>query len=173
MRFFTFAVLAFVVFVVQAEPLYFPDWKQCYYVWAKDVMGTSNETLCTKGDLVTCYSIYLAARGIPHNPRSINAWLTKNDYYSGYSMLVKMTDKLNVTTYIGYYKDLRYEQVRNFIDQKNCVIAYINACNNKHYILLTGYDNVSWTYYARDPTGCFGENDKVHAGYIERYDLWK
>ena len=35
-------------FVIDADPYYFPDWKQCYYAWKNYPIGKSNETLSAK-----------------------------------------------------------------------------------------------------------------------------
>jgi hypothetical protein len=66
----------------------YPMFKQCDPRWAKEQLGTSNNTICTAGCLISSASMALAGTGHKFNPSTLNKWLKSNEGYINGDLLV-------------------------------------------------------------------------------------
>lgn len=69
--------LLFVCTICRNYPLY----KQCDPKWANDQLGTSSNTICKAGCLMSSASMALAGTGHSYNPQTLNHWLKANGGY--------------------------------------------------------------------------------------------
>jgi hypothetical protein len=62
----------------------YPLYKQCDNAWKNEQLGTSSNTICSAGCLMSSASMALAGTGHNFNPSTLNAWLkTHGGYVSG------------------------------------------------------------------------------------------
>lgn len=59
----------------------YPMFKQCDPKWGSERLGTSSNTICSAGCLMSSVSMALAGTGHDYNPSTLNAWLTNNGGY--------------------------------------------------------------------------------------------
>ena len=96
-----FAKIFALASIVAASTAY-PLFSQCGQVWSNDIMGSSGQTICRKGCLMTSVAMVLndcnrAINGQTANPRSLNSWLGANGGYSGASLIWGTVNKLGLT----------------------------------------------------------------------------
>jgi hypothetical protein len=86
MRTIAFALAALVLGAAATRPFVFPAYQQCDPKWGKTTIGTTNDTICAGGGLLTTIASAMAASGVmdngaPTTPATLNAWLTKSGGY--------------------------------------------------------------------------------------------
>lgn len=59
----------------------YPQYSQCDPKWKDEKLGTSPNTICQVGALVSAAAIGLSGIGINQNPSTLNAWLKNNKGY--------------------------------------------------------------------------------------------
>lgn len=59
----------------------YPHYNQCDPKWKDEKLGTSTNTICQVGALVSAASIGLSGIGINQNPSTLNKWLMSNKGY--------------------------------------------------------------------------------------------
>ena len=73
--------ITFVLFVL-AQTRTYPMFKQCDSAWKNDQLGTSSNTICSAGCLMSSASMGLAGTVKPDiTPAMLNKWLTQNGGY--------------------------------------------------------------------------------------------
>jgi hypothetical protein len=76
----------------------YPMYKQCDSRWANDQLGTSSNTICKAGCLMSSASMALAGTGHSYDPKSLNSWLKSNGgYVSGDLFVWGAINKLGLT----------------------------------------------------------------------------
>lgn len=76
----------------------YPMFKQCDPQWAKDQLGTSSNTICSAGCLMSSAAMALNGTGHGFNPRILNQWLTANGgYVSGDLFVWASINDLGIT----------------------------------------------------------------------------
>ena len=168
-------VIVSLFFVVDADPYYFPDWKQCYYAWKNYPIGKSNETLCSKGDTTTSLVIWMASHGFEGNPCALNTWLNNNNGYQGSNILWSRAADAWTMSYVGGYRpdDFRYDKSCTCIDNGMGVLAQIDGCDSSFYVVLTSCNCVHGMYTIRDPTGCYDKTGTIHAYDVKWYVVFR
>ncbi len=61
----------------------YPLFKQCDGNWGSDQLGTSSQTICQAGCLLSSIAMGLAGTGHGYNPGTLNKWLKSNGGISG------------------------------------------------------------------------------------------
>lgn len=127
-----------ILFVLALSRSY-PMYKQCDSQWGSDKLGTSSETICSKGCLVSSAAMALTGIGNSYNPRTLNKWLTSNGgYVSEDGFVWGSINKLGLT-FKGKFAN---SQIKPNLDAGNVVIC--NVHNGGHWVLAHGYngDNI-------------------------------
>ena len=117
-------------------------------------MGTSTNTICKAGDLISSIAMGLAGIGQNQNPSTLNTWLKGHKGYDSKNNFVWASINALGVTYEG--------QVSNAILKLNIDVGYlvlINVNKGAHWALATGYSGN--TIYA---------HDSLHTD-IKSYDL--
>ncbi|EFC36358.1 predicted protein [Naegleria gruberi] len=136
-------------------PSQFPLLKQCDSTWGSFKLGTSSETICKAGCLIT--SIISGLNGIGKtkmNPYEFNEWLKTNGGFQNKNLYVwaAITSKFGVK-YYGRTTDILVVATRNLCEGKLVILKLIKPPGKKseHFVLATGYDPVSKTFSVMDP----------------------
>ncbi len=112
----------------------YPLYKQCDSRWASEQLGTSTNTICKAGCLMSSVAMGLAGIGKSYNPSTLNAWLKKNNGYANKDLLVWSS-----VTSLG----LKFEgkaaksKIKSSLDAGKVVI--LNVHNGQHWVLATSY----------------------------------
>jgi hypothetical protein len=76
----------------------YPMYKQCDSRWANDQLGTSSNTICKAGCLMSSAAMALSGTGHSYDPKSLNSWLKSNGgYVSGDLFVWGAINKLGLT----------------------------------------------------------------------------
>jgi hypothetical protein len=90
--------LLLAVLIVTVFSRNYPMYKQCDPQWASERLGTSSNTICSAGCLMSSMSMALAGTGHNYNPSTLNAWLTQNSgYISGDLFIWASVNSLGLT----------------------------------------------------------------------------
>lgn len=158
-------ILLLTVFVLSISARNYPLYKQCDPTWAHDRLGTSADTICTAGCLMSSVAMALTGTGRSYNPRTLNQWLTNNGgYVNGDGYVWSSANHLGLT-WKGF---LGKAYIKSNIDFGNIVI--LNVHNGHHWVLATGYSGDN--FHVNDPgfqvtsypidqvgtVGCYGAN---------------
>jgi len=129
--------LALIVVLINAKT--FPMFKQCDPAWRNDQLGTSSNTICSAGCLMSSVSMALAGTVRPDiNPSILNKWLTQNGGYVSGDLLVWAAVNNFGLTFQGKVAN---SEIKSRLDQGNVVIC--NVHNGKHWVLAYGYSGDS------------------------------
>lgn len=117
----------------------YPMFKQCDSRWANERLGTSSNTICKAGCLMSSCSMALAGTGHSYNPSTLNKWLTSNKGYVSGDLLV-----WGALTPLGlsFEGKVGNSQIKAKLDQGKVVI--LNVHNGGHWVLAYAYsgDNI-------------------------------
>ncbi|CAD8102431.1 unnamed protein product [Paramecium sonneborni] len=123
-------------------------YKQCDSAWANDQLGTSADTICKAGCLVSSIAMMLHTYGVVTDgtttPKTMNTWLKKHGgYVSGDLFVWASIEPLGfifqgwcTTTQATYKFDAGYHVI-------------LNVNNGHHYVLMTSYSGS--TFNVNDP----------------------
>ena len=134
MKFLVFALLIAICFA-RSYPLY----KQCDSRWGSEHLGTSSNTICQAGCLMSSASMALAGTGHSFNPGTLNTWLKEHGGYASGDLFVwNAIDKLGLT----YKGKISNTEIKKHLDEGYVVI--LNVHNGGHWVLAHGYsgDNI-------------------------------
>lgn len=95
-----FTTLALFLKCIHTESLTrtYPMYKQCDPTWANDQLGTSSNTICSAGCLMSSAAMALTGTGRTQNPRTLNQWLRSNGgYVSGDLFVWASINKFGLT----------------------------------------------------------------------------
>ena len=127
------------LFVAFALCRNYPLYKQCDSAWANDQLGTSSNTICKAGCLMSSASMALAGTGHSYNPKTLNQWLKGHGgYVSGDLFVWGSINSLGLT----YEGKVSNSQIKSKLDQGKVVIC--NVHNGGHWVLAHSYsgDNI-------------------------------
>lgn len=68
-------ILIFLLLVIGVFTRTYPVYTQCNPAWANQQLGTSSQTICQGGSLITAVAMALAGIGKNYNPGTLNTWL--------------------------------------------------------------------------------------------------
>jgi hypothetical protein len=125
--------------VVMSLSRTYPMFKQCDSRWANEQLGTSSNTICSAGCLMSSASMALAGTGHNYNPSTLNQWLKGHGgYVSGDLFVWGAINSLGLT----FQGKVANSQIKSQLDQGKVVIC--NVHNGGHWVLATGYsgDNI-------------------------------
>ena len=112
----------------------YPMFKQCDPRWGNNQLGTSSDTICSAGCLMSSAAMGLAGTGHGYNPATLNTWLTNNGgYIDGDGFVWASINRWGVA-FGGFISN---DKIRNYIDSGYIVI--LNVHNGGHWVLATGY----------------------------------
>ena len=134
-----YKILTLALLVTLALSRTYPVFKQCDSRWGSDRLGTSSNTICSAGCLMSSMSMALAGTGHGYNPQTLNRWLTSNGgYVSGDLFVWGAVNSLGLT----YEGKVSNGQIKAKLDQGKVVIC--NVHNGGHWVLAYGYsgDNI-------------------------------
>jgi hypothetical protein len=112
----------------------YPQYNQCDPKWKDEKLGTSTNTICQVGALVSAAAIGLSGIGINQNPSSLNAWLKNNKGYVNKDDFVWAS--------INSFGVLFEGKIPNTLLKINLDVGYlvvINVNKGQHWVLATGY----------------------------------
>lgn len=128
------------ILVVLAASRNYPLYKQCDSKWANDQLGTSSNTICKAGCLMSSAAMALAGTGHNQNPKTLNQWLKAHGgYVSGDLFVWGSINSLGLT----YEGKVSNSQIKAKLDQGRVVIC--NVHNGGHWVLAHSYsgDNIN------------------------------
>lgn len=127
------------VLVAIAMSRSYPLYKQCDSAWGSDQLGTSSNTICKAGCLMSSAAMALAGTGHSYNPKTLNQWLKGHGGY--------VSGDLFVWGSIGpiglpFEGKVSNSQIKAKLDAGKVVIC--NVHNGGHWVLAHGYsgDNI-------------------------------
>ncbi len=129
-----------------------PMYKQCDSKWGNDQLGTSSNTICKAGCLMSSVSMALSGCGKNYNPGSLNTWLKGHGgYVSGDLFVWGSVGPLGLS-YVGKVANSNIQGALNAGE-----IVILNVHNGAHWVLATsmsgstisvndpGYSTTSYT----------------------------
>lgn len=123
----------------------YPLYKQCDPKWAKEQLGTSSNTICSAGCLMSSSAMALYAVGNSQiNPSTLNKWLTANGGYVKDDLYVWASVNRLGVTFQGFINN---NDIKSHLDAGHIVI--LNVHNGGHWVLATGYSGDS--IWVNDP----------------------
>ena len=127
-------ILTLALLVVLALSRTYPLYKQCDSRWGSEKLGTSANTICSAGCLMSSCSMALAGTGHNYNPSTLNKWLTSNGGYASGDLLIwGAINKLGLT----FEGKVGNSQIKAKLDQGKVVI--LNVHNGGHWVLAYSY----------------------------------
>lgn len=125
----------------------FQLWNQCDPRWAHDKIGTSNQTICQYGNLVTTVTMAVASIPFWVDPGQMNEWLKKYSGYVNGSQYVWQSIRPFGLNFGGFEKNSSL--ISNHLRLNRLVL--INIHNQTHWALATSIDVKSDIIYINDP----------------------
>lgn len=137
--------LILIVLVISVLSRNYPLYKQCDPQWGNIKLGTSSDTICSAGCLMSSVAMALYGVGNSYStPPVLNYWLTTHGGYVSGDLFV--WGSVNTIGMVYRGKIPNY-QIKTNLDRDNVVI--INVRNGGHWVLATGYSGD--TIFVNDP----------------------
>lgn len=117
----------------------YPLYKQCDPAWGSQQLGTSSQTICQAGCLMSSAAMGLSGTGHNYNPSTLNTWLKGHGGYVSGNLFVWGSINPIGLTFEGKVSN---SQIKAKLDQGKVVIC--NVHNGGHWVLAHGYsgDNI-------------------------------
>lgn len=134
-----FKLLTLAVLVTLALSRNYPMYKQCDSRWANEQLGTSSNTICKAGCLMSSAAMALAGTGKNYNPSTLNTWLKANGgYVSGDLFVWGSINRIG----LNYQGKVANSQIIANLNAGKVVIC--NVHNGGHWVLAYAYqgDNI-------------------------------
>lgn len=129
----------------------YPMYKQCDPRWGSERLGTSSNTICSAGCLMSSVSMALSGTGHNFNPSTLNAWLTSNGGYVSGDLFVWASVNSQGITFLGNNFNnsgkVANSQIKSNLDAGKIVI--LNVHNGGHWVLAYSYQGD--TIFVNDP----------------------
>lgn len=110
----------------------YPTYKQCDSRWGSEQLGTSSNTICKAGCLMSSVSMALAGIGKSYNPGSLNTWLKGHGgYVSGDLFVWGSVNSLGLS-YVGKVANGNIEA-----SLKANEVVILNVHQGAHWVLAT------------------------------------
>ena len=124
--------LLLAVILVLSSCRTYPLYKQCDSRWGSEQLGTSANTICKAGCLMSSVSMALAGIGKGYNPGSLNTWLKGHGgYVSGDLFVWGSVNSLGLS-YVGKVANSGIQGALNANE-----IVILNVHNGGHWVLAT------------------------------------
>ncbi len=125
-------LVSLIAYLAVARP--YPMYKQCDDQWRNEQLGTSSNTICSAGCLMSSAAMALKGIGKNYDPKSLNLWLKNNGgYVSGDLFVWASINPLGVTFKGKFSRSF----IKENLDGDNIVI--LNVHNGAHWVLATRY----------------------------------
>ena len=122
----------------------YPLYKQCDPKWANEQLGTSSNTICKAGCLMSSVSMALSGIGKAYNPSTLNTWLKGHGgYVSGDLFVWGSVSSLG----LSYQGKVANSNIASSLSAGHIVI--LNVHNGGHWVLATSMSGS--TIYVNDP----------------------
>ena len=130
------AILAILVIGVISRT--YPLYKQCDPQWKNEQLGTSSNTICSAGCLMSSAAMALAGTGHTFNPSTLNQWLKSHGgYVSGDLFVWGSINSLGLV----FEGKVNNSEIKSKLDQGKVVIC--NVHNGGHWVLAYAYNGDS------------------------------
>lgn len=138
-------LIGLIVLIASIHARNYPIYKQCDSRWGSESLGTSTNTICGAGCLMSSAAMALTAIGSNYNPSSLNAWLNGHGGYVSQDLFVWASINPLGVKFLGFIN-------RNAISSNlaNDNIVILNVHNGGHWVLATQMLN-SNTVAVNDP----------------------
>ena len=127
-------LIFFCIIICLAYARTYPMYKQCDPQWRNEQLGTSSNTICSAGCLMSSTAMALKGIGLNYNPSSLNAWLTGHGGYVSGDLFVWASINILGVTFLG---KVTRSQIKDNLSRDNIVI--LNVHNGAHWVLATGF----------------------------------
>lgn len=125
-------IFAILVLIAVAAARQYPLYKQCDSTWASEQLGTSSNTICSAGCLISSAAMALKGIGVNQNPSTINKWLNANKGYVSQDLFVWASINPLGVKFIGF---INRNAIASNLNRDNIVI--LNVHNGGHWVLAT------------------------------------
>ena len=148
----------------------YPLYKQCDSRWGSDKLGTSGQTICQAGCLMSSVAMVIAdcgrsIGGAQATPKTLNTFLRNNGGYVSGNLFVWGAVNSFGLGFVG--KAYNSNDIQNHFRQGRAVILNVN--NGGHWVLVTGISGSS--YLVNDPgfaRTSYGFGEVSEAGIYNR-----
>lgn len=131
-------IIAIFLLIIAVSSRQYPLYKQCDSRWASEQLGTSPNTICSAGCLMSSASMALSAIGKNFNPSSLNKWLKDNGGYVSQDLFVWASINPLGVKFMGF---INRNAIASNLDDNHIVI--LNVHNGGHWVLATGMQGSS------------------------------
>ncbi|MCB0369154.1 MAG: C39 family peptidase [Bdellovibrionales bacterium] len=130
--------------IVLAASRSYPLYKQCDSRWGNEQLGTSSNTICKAGCLMSSVAMALSGIGKSYNPSTLNTWLKGHGgYVSGDLFVWGSVNSLG----LKYQGKVSNSNIASSLSAGHVVI--LNVHNGGHWVLATSMSGS--TIYVNDP----------------------
>jgi hypothetical protein len=126
-------IIALLVLLAAVSARNYPLYKQCDAKWANEQLGTSSNTICSAGCLMSSAAMALTALGNTYNPSTLNTWLKGHGGYVSQDLFVWASINPLGVRFIGF---INRAAISSNLGAENIVI--LNVHNGGHWVLATG-----------------------------------
>lgn len=140
----SFKIYALALLVVLAASRNYPLYKQCDSKWGSEQLGTSSNTICKAGCLMSSVAMALAGIGKNYNPGSLNQWLKGHGGYVSGDLFVWGSVSPLGLSYVGKVAN---SNIASNLAANHIVI--LNVHNGGHWVLATSMSGS--TIHVNDP----------------------
>ena len=127
-------LILFCIIVFLASARTYPMYKQCDSQWRNEQLGTSSNTICSAGCLMSSAAMALKGIGLNYNPSILNTWLNGHGGYVSGDLFVWASINTLGVTFLGKFTR---SQIKDNLSRDNIVI--LNVHNGAHWVLATGF----------------------------------
>ena len=122
----------------------YPLYKQCDSRWGSHELGTSSNTICKAGCLMSSVSMALSGCGKSYNPDTLNTWLKGHGGYVSGDLFVWGSVK---SLGLAYEGKIANNEISAALGKNEIVI--LNVHNGAHWVLATSMSGS--TIHVNDP----------------------
>ena len=126
-------LIIFSVLLVLSLCRTYPLYKQCDSRWGSEQLGTSSNTICKAGCLMSSISMALAGIGKGYNPSSLNTWLKGHGGYVSGDLFVWGSVSSLGLSFVGKVGN---GEIQSSLNAGHVVV--VNVHNGAHWVLVTG-----------------------------------
>lgn len=140
----SFKIFALAVIIVLASSRSYPLYKQCDSRWGSEQLGTSANTICKAGCLMSSVAMALTGCGKSYTPSTLNTWLKGHGGYVSGDLFVWASVNALGLSYIGKVSNAN---IAKELGANSIVI--LNVHNGGHWVLATSISGT--TIQVNDP----------------------
>jgi hypothetical protein len=138
-------IVVLLVLLAVASGRNYPIYKQCDSRWGSERLGTSSNTICSAGCLMSSAAMALSAIGSNYNPSTLNTWLNGHGGYVSQDLFVWASINPLGVKFLGF---INRAAISSNLAAGNIVI--LNVHNGGHWVLATSMTNGN-TVAVNDP----------------------